>query len=220
MSVVKKIQLYAMSDNDRMVFSSLLSLLSFKTAFTCQIVEGDGDIAVVDVDSDIGRTQADSLFGQVDLVIKISAQTTPNTTSSAGDCVVHKPLRSVDIIRVLELIEGRPSAHAEMTLSSDKSSAEQVQLYKLTRWPPKAVINDFAKGARLCAAFMSHELAVEKAATMVGVSAAQIELFLARCREYDCVATRLSQHSTIEHASASAKHASLFSKLRMKLGAR
>lgn len=212
MSGVKKIRLFAMAENDRIVFSSLLSLLSFKTAYTCKIVEADADVAIVDVDNDEGKKIAASLAGQGVLLVCLSA----HSPMDDAHHFIRKPLRSADVIEVIRLIE----AGMEPVVNTKARGSGTVRVAKLLRWPPKLVLTEFPKAARMCAVFMNQRLAPDHAAEMVGVETAIVEKFLERCAEFDCIEWQTGSETPVTSTSAETKHASLFSKLRLKLGAR
>lgn len=211
MSSIRKIQLVAMSENDRMVFSSLLSLLSFKTSFTCRIVEQEADIAVVDIDNLDGQKMASKFEQEGQRIIKLSA--TPQ--HSVGGTWMNKPLRAAGILDSLnnafdDLSEETPQSY---------SSSDQVKVVKLKRWPPKQVLGEFPKASRLCAVFMNHAISIEKAASLVGVNASIANHFVARCDEFGCIDQRSISMAPISELDTN-KNASLFSKIRLKLGAR
>lgn len=212
MSAIKNIKLIGLTDNDQMVFTSLLSLLSFKTDYKWKLTTGDNDdVLIVDVDTAEGQTVASQNEKVGKHVIRFTAVQPENNQSP----YLHKPLRAAEILRCLNQVSELEST-APVVNSHNKTKA-----VRLTRWPPKSVLISCPGSSRLCAVLMNHSITVEKAASMAGISLNDACRFVDACTAANCITEKsVALDSSAQAQDAARKNTTLFNKLRIKFGAR
>jgi hypothetical protein len=137
-----KIRLYGFTDNDRKVFISLLSILSYKTEKEWIISDEWGvDVVIIDINCDPQQLKIDKLRTTGHKVYGDSEKV------KDFDLVLHRPLRAADILQSLRLTDNK-------VISTTQNTSSTQTLYQLKRWPPKTILVNVTHSSRLCAALL------------------------------------------------------------------
>lgn len=232
MSDEKTILLNGFKDADKVVFNSLLSLLSFKTKEEWALTNHDDqyDLAIVDTDTRTGQSKAMELENQGRAVVCFGAhafaQSRPNHLG--------KPLRANDILKCLNGLTRFPPAATVLHKEKVKEKPPEKEPvatthqhedhhfgYRLSRWPDRRILAAFPGSSRLCAVLMRHSITAEKAAQMADLPLVLVKEFIEKCRETQCLSERLIDFDTVNAPKEKPKkHSHLFSRLRMKFATR
>ncbi|MGY6555368.1 MAG: hypothetical protein ACXIUM_12705 [Wenzhouxiangella sp.] len=115
-----RLSAFSLGGKDRMVMRSLLNLANGRSSSAqWELVEsGDGDINVVDVDSEQGLADWQALLGRGAKVIAFTRD-----KSFAAPIVLAKPLRSRDFLKLLDRLASGAEAEEMVTPAESISSA-------------------------------------------------------------------------------------------------
>ena len=215
----RTISLQLFRPNEKAVFTSLLSLLSFRTADSWEMVEDTtSDVSVVDVDTPEGNALADDLEQHGHCVVRFSA----NAERSSAHHRLSKPLRAADILRCLNELEEMDIA-GDVAVSGRVSAPVHVTTtYRLRRWPNKQTLSAYPAASRLCAVFLKQHITVDHAASMVNLPKSDVEAFVSACQAQQLITEQTESAPTVVKQSDRqvSKNAGLFEKLRMKFSVR
>lgn len=218
MSNEKTVRLDGLKEADQIVFTSLLSLLSFKTDSEWTIVEqGPYDIAIVDVDTDRGKLAATSLENQGKKVVCFGV----NDFAKSHELRLNKPLRANDILKCLNNLTSPTMSSRTSPQPKHQDHDTHLVGVRLTRWPDREILASFPGSSKLCAVLMRHTISLEKASDVSGLPLESVERFVSMCKTKNCI---LERHLEINHQDTldkkPRKHGLLFSKLRLKFESR
>lgn len=213
----KIVLLNGLQEADKIVFTSILSLLSFKTNADWHVAsEGKFDIAVVDVDNESGKKVAMDLERQGRPVICFGV----NEYALSHTLRLNKPLRANDILNCLNNYEA-PVQQSITRASAPAAEADKNLVgVRLTKWPDREVLASFPGSSKLCAALMKHAISLERASDVSGLPYQSVKKFVDMCKAKGCIAEMKLAYNNNEPVERKKSNGLLFSKLRLKFSTR
>ncbi|GAB1258944.1 hypothetical protein NBRC116494_34460 [Aurantivibrio plasticivorans] len=211
------ISIQGLDARDQMVFSSLISLLSFKTSDEWEITtdEHQAKVKIIDCDSPAGLKNAIRREKMGERVIFYGNC----TEAKAHEKYLGKPLRAADILSCLNTFDFQEISHKE-TRDVLQSTAQPTNAVRLIRWPDRTICTSLHGSSRLCAVLLKKPVSLQMAAEMTGLTLGEVEVFVNRCRDAKCIRDIVIKTESRIEKQAGEKHVNLFGKLRMKFGAR
>ena len=204
-----KIRLYGFTDNDRKVFISLLSILSYKTEKEWIISDEWGvDVVIIDINCDPQQLKIDKLKATGHKVVVYG----DSEKVRDFDLVLHRPLRAADILQSLRLTDDK-------AISTIQNTNITQTLYQLKRWPPKAILVNVAHSSRLCAALLKKPMSSEHLARAVNVPIEDVEIFINRCQSCACIQITYATE-IIDAQPLKKNNIALFDRIRQKFSVR
>ena len=204
-------------ESDQAVFTSLLTILSFKTHDEWTLVDdGDADVHVIDVDSVAGQNLAQTLEAEGHYVIRFSQQ-------GAAQQSVHwlgKPLRAANILRCLNGFEEMDSDTPVLQTEKTVADVTTISGFRLRRWPCKQILESYPGASRLCAVMLKHTVTIEQAASMVQLPVDEVARFILECKQSQFVTELPIAVAIPQVEERTVKNAGLFDMLRQKFGSR
>ena len=204
-----KIRLYGFTDNDRKVFISLLSILSYKTEKEWIISDEWGvDVVIIDINCDPQQLKIDKLKATGHKVVVYG----DSEKVKGFDLVLHRPLRAADILQSLRLTDDK-------AISTIQNTNITQTLYQLKRWPPKAILVNVAHSSRLCAALLKKPISSEHLARAVNLPIEDVETFINSCQRCACIQITYATE-IIDAQPLKKNNIALFDRIRQKFSVR
>lgn len=206
-----KIRLYGFNDNDRKVFISLLSILSYKTEKEWIISDEWGvDVVIIDINCDPHHLKIAKLKSTGHKVIVFG----DSEKVREFELTLHRPMRAADILQSLRLTDQNV-----MPASSNQSTTTTKPLYQLKRWPPKSLLVNIAHSSRLCAALFKKPISSEHLATLVNLPIEDVEMFINSCQDWACMQVTYATE-VINTLPPKSTNIALFDRIRQKFSVR
>ena len=217
MELNRTIALQEFRESDHAVFTSLLTILSFKTHDSWELVENrESDVTVIDIDKPAGRDLASTLEQEGHYVIRFSQQ-------CPTDQDVHwlgKPLRAANILRCLNAFDEHDSDMPVVQTEKTLAAVTTISGFRLRRWPCKQILEAYPGSSRLCAVMLRNTVTIEQAASMVGLAVSDVARFILECKQQQFISELPMAVAAPTVEEKPVRNAGLFDMLRLKFGAR